>query len=111
MSEANVKKNTVGENLILVGIILHILNIVAVLLGFWGDMSKVVLILFVIATIPYIIGYIYMKKAPTLWGYIFIPISLFFTHYIAALFFVIGSIVTIKIARNNKHMLQKQHLN
>lgn len=109
MYDANLKKNTVGENLILIGIVLHILNIILVLLGVWGDMSNVLLTLFAIATIPYIVGFIYIKKSPSaIWGVFLLFISLFLTHYIAALFFVIGCIVTIYVARQNKHMLQKQ---
>ena len=108
MSEAILKKNKVGETLILIGIVLHILNLILVLTGVWGEMSNVVLILFVIATIPFIVGYIYIKKAkaPALWGYLFILISLFFTHYIASLFFIIGSLVTITVARKNRRIQQ-----
>ena len=108
MSEAILKKNKVGETLILIGIVLHILNLVLVLTGVWGEMSNVVLILFVMATIPFIVGYIYIKKekAAALWGYLFIPISLFFTHYIASLFFIIGSLVTITVARKNRRIQQ-----
>lgn len=108
MSYANLKKNKTGETLILIGIVLHILYIIGVLTGVWRELTNVKLILFSIATIPYIIGYIYIKKAPAIWGYIFVPISLFCTYYIAALFFVIGSLVTITVARKNKKILLKQ---
>lgn len=103
----NLKKNTIGETLFLIGIILHILNIILVVTGVWGDLSKALLITFSVATIPYIVGFIYIKKAPSIFlGYIFILISLFLTHYIASLFFIIGSIFTIYVARKNKHILQ-----
>lgn len=104
LTNENVKKNNIGEKFILIGILLHLLNLIAIFTGIWGTLSNTALMLFTLATIPYVVGYLSIRKAPsTLWAIILILLSLFFTHYIVALFFVIGGALTIHASRKIKN--------